>query len=118
MLIVDDEEAVVFAMLRYFTARGFHVDCARGLEEALALVAQVRYAILVTDLCLTDVNGAEGLEIARLARECWSHTRTILLTAWVSPELEAQARTHGVDRILGKPLPLPDLERVILALLG
>jgi ActR/RegA family two-component response regulator len=117
LLIVDDEEAIVFSMKRYFTAREFQVDCARELEEAQALLANVRYAAVIADLRLTGVHGAEGLEIIGFIREHCPWTRTVLLTAYGSPELEAEARSRGVDVVLRKPKPLAELAQVVLALI-
>lgn len=117
ILIVDDEESIVFAMSRYFQARGFEVDHARELEEAEALVSNVRYAVVIADLRLTGVHGAEGLEIVGYVREHCPWTKTILLTAYGSPELEEEARRRGVDLVLRKPKPLPDLAQMVFGLL-
>jgi DNA-binding NtrC family response regulator len=117
MLIVDDEESIVFAMSRYFQARGFVVDSARELEEAEALVTHVKYAIVIADLRLTGVHGAEGLEIVGYVREHCPGTKTILLTAYGSPELEEEALRRGVHLVLRKPKPLPDLAQMVLGLL-
>jgi DNA-binding response OmpR family regulator len=117
ILIVDDEESIVFAMKRYFTAGGFQVDSARELEEAEALLVNARYGALIADLRLTGVHGAEGLDIIGYAHQHSPWTRTILLTAYGSPELEAEARSRGADVVLRKPQALPDLAQVIVALM-
>jgi CheY-like chemotaxis protein len=117
LLIVDDEESIVFAMKRYFQSRGFEVDCAHELEEAQALLANVAYAAVIADLRLTGVHGAEGLEIVGYARAHCPWIKTILLTAYGSPELEEEARRRGVDTVLRKPKPLPDLAQTVLGLL-
>jgi DNA-binding response OmpR family regulator len=117
LLVVDDEESIRFAMDRYFRARGFDVDCARELEEAQALLANRRYAVVIADLRLTGVHGAEGLEIVAYVREHCPETRTILLTAHGSRELEEEARERGVDVVLRKPRPLPELTRTVLGLM-
>jgi len=118
LLVVDDEEAIVFAMRRYFTARGFDVDVAREMEEAEALLANVRYAAAIIDLRLTGVHGAEGLEILAYVRNNCPETRTILLTAYGSAELNREARERGADVILSKPQPLPDMAQVVLSLVA
>lgn len=117
MLILEDEESIAFAMKRYFLRRGFEVDSARELEEAEALLANLRYDIVVADLRLTGVHGAEGLEVIAYVREHCPWTRTILLTAYGSPEIEAEAKSRGVDAVIRKPKPLPDLAQVVLGLL-
>ena len=54
LLIVDDEDAILFAMTEYFSARLFAVDCARDREEAEALLAVRAYAVIITDLRLGE----------------------------------------------------------------
>jgi len=118
LLVVDDEEAIVFAMRRYFTARGFDVDTAREMEEAQALLANVRYAAAIIDLRLTGVHGAEGLEILGYVRSTCPETRTVLLTAYGSAELSREARERGADVVLSKPQPLPDMAQVVMSLVA
>lgn len=118
ILIVDDEESIVFAMRRYFQLHGFDVDAARELEEAQALVANVRYAVVIADLRLTGVHGAEGLDLVAYVRERCPWTRTMLLTAHSSPDIEVAGRERGVDMVLRKPRPLPDVAQAVMTLLA
>lgn len=118
MLVLDDEEAVRFALRDFFEGHGFAVDCARELEEAEALLAHVPYAVVVADLRLGGIQRAEGLALAASVRERCAGTAVVLLTAHGSPEVEAEARRLGVDRVLHKPEPLPSLARVVRGLLG
>ena len=118
MLIVDDEEPILFAMRAYFTKRGYAVDCAREREEAEALLAAGEYAVVIADLRLTGTHGAEGLEILGFVRRRWPRTRLVLLTAYGSSELELEARRRGADAFLHKPKSLPDVERLVAGLLA
>lgn len=118
LLVVDDEESITFAMERYFRARGFEVDSARELEAAQALLAENRYAVVIADLRLSGVHGAEGLEVVSTIRERWPQTRTILLTAHGNAELEAEARERGADVVLRKPKPLPELTQIVMGLVA
>lgn len=117
-MVVDDEEPILFAMREYFTTQGFAVDCARELEEAEALLSKVRYSAVIADLRLSGTHGTEGLEIVDQIRERWPGTRTILLTAYGSPEIEDEARRRGVDAFLRKPKPLPEVARILVSLIG
>ena len=118
ILIVDDEEPILFAMRAYFTRRGYAVDCAREQGEAEALLAGGEYAVVIADLRLTGTHGAEGLEILGLVRERWPRTRTVLLTAYGSADLELEARRRGADAFLHKPKPLADVEKLVAGLLA
>lgn len=118
LLVVDDEEAIVFAMRRYFAARGFRVDAAREREEAEALLANEHYHAAIIDLRLNGVHGTEGLDLLGFVRDNCPETRTILLTAYGTEEMSRQARERGADVILSKPQPLPHVAQVVLDLTG
>lgn len=117
LLIVDDEETILFALERYFTRAGFHVDCARELEEAEALVTVTTYDVVIADLSLSE-RGNEGLEIIRYVRRKSSKARLILLTAHGSPAVEREAQRRGVHAILHKPRPLAEIARLVMQLTG
>jgi DNA-binding NtrC family response regulator len=113
ILIVDDEDAIRFAMRDYFTLRGYEVDSARDLDEAAARLDAKRYAVVVADLCLSKMPSAEGLEVAARVRSSSPGTAVILFTAYGSPEVDAEARRRGVSVVLRKPQPLIEVERWI-----
>ncbi|HVR38181.1 MAG TPA: response regulator [Thermoanaerobaculia bacterium] len=112
ILIVDNEESILAAVKRYFTRRGYTVDCARELEEAEALATYIEYDVAILDLSLRDHCGREGLEILRFVRQSRPHTRTILLTAHGTPMLEREAFRRGCDVFLHKPKPLGELAKI------
>jgi DNA-binding NtrC family response regulator len=118
ILIVDDEEPILFAMREYFTTLGYEVSCAREIEEAEALLATIQYQVVMADLRLTRSHGAEGLEIIGYVRERCPWARVILLTAYGTAEVEAEARRRGADAFLYKPKPLPEIARILLSLTG
>jgi CheY-like chemotaxis protein len=118
ILVVDDEEPILFAISDFFQGLGYAVDCAREKEEAEALLANVRYAVVIADLRLTGINAAEGLDIVALVRQHYPDTKIILLTAYGSPEVEMEAKKLGVDRFLHKPISLPQIARIIQEITG
>lgn len=118
LLVVDDEESILLAIRDYFEPLGYEVDCARELEEAEALLSHIRYTLLIADLRLTGVQGNEGLELIRFARERSPWTRTIVLTGYGSTEIETEAIGRGVDAFLQKPQPLAALAAIAANLTG
>jgi len=118
LLVVDDEEAIVRSLARYFRQRGFEVDVGRELEEAMVLLAERPYDAILTDLRLRSREGAEGLNVLAHAKERHPRTRTILLTAHLSKDVETEARALGVDLVLRKPIPLKDLGQRLLKLMS
>jgi DNA-binding response OmpR family regulator len=116
ILVVDDEEPILFAISEYFEPLGYQVDCARELEEAEALLSHVRYALMIADLRLTGIHSNEGLELIRFARDRSPWTRIIVLTGYGSADMEAEALGRGVDAFLQKPMPLAELAEIVAAL--
>ena len=118
LLIVDNEETVLFALKRYFGKLCFRVDAASELEEAEALVAHTSYDLVIADLSLTSGGSTEGLEILRFLRVRSPKTPAILLTAFGTPSLEREAHRRGACAVLHKPQPLPELARIADRLIG
>lgn len=118
LLVIDDEESILFAMGEYFRLHGCEVDAARELEEAEALLAHCRYSAVIADLRLTGSYGTEGLQLISDVRQQSPATRIVLLTAYGSSEIADEARRRGVDALLHKPKPLAEIAQVVFALLG
>jgi DNA-binding response OmpR family regulator len=114
LLLVEDEEQTLLAMQNYFTTQGFDVDCAQDQAQAEALIAASRYSLVLTDLRLTGTRGVEGLEIVSHVRRESPDTKVIILTAYGSPEVEAEARRRGADDFLYKSGPLSAVMGLIL----
>ncbi len=112
ILIVDDEEAIRDATREYLTALGYQVDAAQEREEAEALLTTNHYSLVICDLRLTGVHGKEGLELVGYLRERCPWARVVMLTAYGSPDLEAEAQRRGADVFLQKPVPLAELARL------
>ena len=118
LLIIDNEETIIFALKRYFSKLSYRVDAASELEEAEALVAHTRYDLVIADLSLTAGGSTEGLELLRFLRARSPETRAILLTAFGTPAVEREAMRRGARAVLAKPQQLPELARVAAQLLG
>lgn len=117
ILIVDDEETILFAMGQYIMAQGCTVDTASELEEAQALLANIRYHLVVADLRLSGIHGAEGLDLVSMVRECCPNTRVIVLTAYGSVEVQQEALRRGADAVLHKSMPLAEVAATAIKLL-
>jgi CheY-like chemotaxis protein len=117
ILLVDDEEAITFATRRYLERRSLHVDVASALQEAKTLVAGGAYDLVMLDLRLTGALGAEGLDLLSHVRERQPAAKCVLLSAYVSAEVERAALDLGAALVLRKPIALPDLGEALVGLL-
>ena len=82
------------------------MDVAREAEEAEALINHRRYDVAVLDVRVTRYGGTAGLEVLREIRRRDHRTAVIVLSAYISPEVEAEARALGAGGVLRKPHPL------------
>ena len=115
LLLVDDQQAVLFAMGDYLSWAGFQVDMASALEEAQALLNGRSYAAVVADLRLVGDDPRPGLEVIATARALSAKTRIVLMSA--DQVDEAAARRHGADVVLQKPKPLQEVADCLITLL-
>jgi DNA-binding response OmpR family regulator len=118
ILVVDDEQPILFALKNYFSVFGYEVDCAEEMEEAEALLANVTYALAIIDLRLTGLGGNEGLQVLTFVKERSPWTRVIVWTGSDSTIIEREVWRRGVDYFIHKPAPLDEVARVAFGLLG
>jgi DNA-binding response OmpR family regulator len=117
LLVVDDEDGVREGMKQYLERCGYVIDSAARISEAMAFLAEFRYDAVITDLQLSIGQGAEGLAVVAEARRRCSRARIVLLTGQDSEWVAAAARRLGVDVLVHKPRPLPEIEEIIQFLL-
>ncbi len=110
LLVVDDEELVrkTFAML--LRTAGYSVVEAADGPSALAAFATTHVDVVLTDL---GMPGMSGWELARRLKGQSPGLPVILLTGWQDQAPGDEADRRSVDAILGKPVRLAELSRVI-----
>jgi DNA-binding response OmpR family regulator len=118
LLIVDDEEAILFAVGDFLVRSGYQVDRASSRQEAERLLAGEPYSLAIVDLRLGATEPRGGLDLLRRIRESSPQTQTILLTAYGSPEVETELAALGADRMMSKPQPLTRLAAEVAELLA
>lgn len=117
ILIVEDTLGIAQAL---HWALGLHQNgkyqvesCETG-EAALKRLNETSFDLLISDLSLPGIDGLELLKRARLLKP---GIRTMLITAFGSPEIEERARNLA-DAYLPKPFRLRDLLRQVDRLLS
>ena len=109
VLIVDDEPMILRALERVLRER-IDLVCSANPVEALELLGDSFFAVLVSDLRMPQMNGAEFL---RRARVISPRTAQILLTGTLGfAEAVADQRAQ-IFRCIEKPCPTPLLATAI-----
>jgi two-component system, NtrC family, response regulator PilR len=110
LLIVEDEAVLRKHLGRLFEREGYEVVTAGSLAEAIERLAADRFDALLLDIMLPD---GDGLDVLAALDPCQRPRRTMVMTAFSTPENEARAHDLSVDRLLRKPLDLPQLVRIV-----
>ncbi len=108
ILIVDDEEKVAFFLRESLEELGqeFAVEAVKSGEEALEKIEAQPFDLVITDLRMP---GIDGLELLEKVKERSPDTRLILMTAYGSDEVEAEARRLDIHEYITKPFHVSDL---------
>jgi two-component system alkaline phosphatase synthesis response regulator PhoP len=113
ILVVDDDRKIVNLVGLYLKHEGFTVLAAYDGQEALNLAIQRQPALIILDLMLPWMNGAEVCQILR--------TRTripiIMLTARTTEDDKIQGLDLGADDYVTKPFSPKELMSRVRAVL-
>ena len=101
LLCVDDEPHILAALRRVFRRSGFRVLTCAGADAALAMLAREPVDLVISDMRMPGMNGAELLEQACLR---WPETRRILLSGFADAADTIAAVNRGqIWRYVAKP---------------
>jgi two-component system sensor histidine kinase ChiS len=116
-LVIVDHDMVAREMLASFLRwRGYRVWAATSAIGALALIAQQKLDLVVTELVLP---GMSGVELVRVLRRQRSTTLVpiIVLSAIATPRDICNGLALGADDFIAKPAELGVVEARVAALL-
>lgn len=101
ILIVDDEDPVRRLIRTLLTLRGYHIRQAAGAKEALAIMAEEPFDVLLTDHMMP---GGTGLDLILEANRKYADTVKILLTGVGDRDLYREAINRGaIFSLIEKP---------------
>ncbi|MDP2897648.1 MAG: response regulator [bacterium] len=113
ILIVEDE-----ATLSYFLAyslmseaEDYEVVTARDAETAVSKMEEKAFHLLISDIVLPQM---DGLTLLRQTQKQWPQTKTILMTAYGSPEVRTRAEAMGAFAYIEKPFVYSRMRDVVL----
>lgn len=101
LLFVDDEPNILNALRRLFRPLGYKIHTADGGSEGLALLEQEPVDLVISDMRMPNMDGAQFLE---QVRQRWPDTMRILLTGYADVSSTIAAINKGeIYRYVTKP---------------
>jgi two-component system, NtrC family, response regulator len=110
ILVVDDEQNARTALRTLLGEEGYDIAEAADGEEALAKIAELDPAVVLTDMRMPKM---DGITLIKRAREAGSEAAFVMMTAFASVQAAVDAMKAGAENYLTKPL---DLQSVIIFL--
>ena len=110
ILIVDDEDSVRDSLFNWFVDDGYRVDCAENAKQALLLLNEKEYDIVLADI---KMPGMDGMEMHRRIRALPHVPIVIIMTAFASVDTAVQALKEGAFDYVTKPFDPDDLSHLI-----
>ena len=101
ILLVDDDERLRNAAGKVLAAEGYRVVSAASGREALEILKQEAFALVVSDLRLPDL---DGIALLKQARELLPEAEVVMITGHGSIEKAVEAMQLGAYDFLQKPL--------------
>jgi PAS domain S-box-containing protein len=113
ILVAEDDAINQKVILRQLGLLGHVAEIASDGREALTLWRANRYALLLTDLHMPEMDGYELVETIRHEEAPGTHLPIVALTANAVQGEAARAKAVGMDGYLTKPLQLARLQAVL-----
>jgi DNA-binding NtrC family response regulator len=106
VLVVDDEKNMRRSLQTMLGDEGYAVRTAESAEEALGLLAQENFFMVVTDARLGGMNGYDFL---KTIHNQWPELPSLMITAYATPKLAVEAIKAGAMDYLSKPFAPEEL---------
>ncbi|MFP4168413.1 MAG: response regulator [Desulfonatronovibrionaceae bacterium] len=106
VLLVDDEVDFMETLVKRMKKRGLNVKGVKSGEEALAVLGEETFQVVVLDVKMPGMN---GIEVLKIIKKRHPRAEVIMLTGHASLELAMQGMESGAYDYLMKPMDLDEL---------
>jgi CheY-like chemotaxis protein len=115
ILLVDDEPLILSALSLCLKDSGHRVTTALCGQNALDVLHQKPFDLVITDL---NMPGVDGITVLRRAKEIGANTKVIIMTGSVLPASTRRLIFREANGFLAKPFSLAELHRAVDSCLG
>jgi DNA-binding NtrC family response regulator len=110
ILLIDDEPIVGQRLKSGLEKMGCNVEVCKDPKEALALIKNKMFDIVITDVMMPEVNGIQVLEAVK---EVNPETRVIIITGFATSSLARETMEKGAYDMIAKPFKPADLRAMV-----
>ena len=110
ILVVDDEPAICANCIKILAKAGYKTTAAHNGQEALALIEQSSFEVVITDLKMSRMG---GMEVLRRIKEYAPDTMVIVITGYSTVSSAVEVMKLGAFDYLPKPFTPEELRTVV-----
>jgi len=114
ILVVDDEPELREQLEVIATGHDRDVLSASGDKEAIKLIEQHEFNIIITDLRMGE-NEMAGIDVLKAAKKKSIHTQVILVTVYGTPEISVETMRLGAFDYLERNTPGTNIVEMLRA---
>jgi DNA-binding NtrC family response regulator len=110
LLIVDDERIALKNLEYVMKKEGYEVTGTQSGQNALKLLEEQSFEVVLTDLKMEKV---DGMQILRRCNELYPETEVIMITGYATLESAVEAMKQGAFYYIAKPFKLEEVRQVV-----
>jgi DNA-binding NtrC family response regulator len=110
ILVIDDEQAAVRNVQHILSKEGCEVITTQSGQNALKLLEQHSFDLVLTDLRMPNV---DGMEILRRTKELLPDTEVIMITGYATVSSAISAIKMGAYHYVIKPYKIDEVRKVV-----
>ena len=111
ILVVDDDENIVWAVNALLTMKGYEVDLSKTGADAISKSKDKLYDLAIIDIKLPDM---DGIALLNIFKDGFPQMRKIIMTGHATKDNAINALNQGADFFLTKPVRLQEFMDVIV----
>ncbi len=110
ILLIDDDEGLNHFLTRFFSRKGYDVTTCLSGEEAVAIIKNKTFDLILLDYKMPGLN---GLDTLKEIKDAQVKTPVIIMTAYGSTDTAITAMKRGAYDYLSKPFERKELSRIV-----
>ena len=110
LLIVDDERVALKNLEHVMKKEGYGVTATQSGQNALKLLEEQQFDVVLTDLRMEKV---DGLQVLKKCRELHPDSEVIMITGFATLDSAVEAMKQGAFYYIAKPFRLDEVRKVV-----
>jgi DNA-binding NtrC family response regulator len=115
ILVVDDQESMRTLLRDMLEVIGHEVTLAEGGEQALSVLKETRFDLVLSDL---NMPGMDGATLLKAVKSTYNDTPVVIITGYGTFHTEKRVMKEGADGYISKPCTLAKIERTLSSILS